>query len=107
MRIAICAVGKIKERALRSVLDDYLARIRRYARLEEIELKDAGAEQLEERFAKAIDPRGRTVALEVDGESWSSTRLARSRAAGTLRSRSSAATVTLSMTLRPPSGRTI
>ncbi|HEY8432142.1 MAG TPA: 23S rRNA (pseudouridine(1915)-N(3))-methyltransferase RlmH [Sandaracinaceae bacterium] len=77
MRIAICAVGKIKERALRSVLDDYLARIRRYARLEEIELKDAGAEQLEERFAKAIDPRGRTVALEVDGESWSSTRLAR------------------------------
>ena len=31
MRIAIVAVGKIKQAGLRAELDDYLARIRRYA----------------------------------------------------------------------------
>lgn len=76
MRIAVCAVGKIKDKDLRSVLDDYLGRIRRYAKLEEIELKDGSPEQVRERFVKAIDPRGRTVALEVDGVAWSSVRLA-------------------------------
>ncbi len=77
MRIALCAVGKIRDRHLRAVLDDYLGRIRRYTKLDEIELKDASPEQVAERFAKVIDPRGRTVALEVDGRAWSSVRLAR------------------------------
>jgi 23S rRNA (pseudouridine1915-N3)-methyltransferase len=76
VRIAIVAVGKVKEREVRAVLEDYLGRVRRYARLEEIELKDAPPEQLRERFAKALDPRGRVIALEVDGQAWSSRRLA-------------------------------
>ena len=61
---------------MRAVLDDYLGRIARYVKLEEIELKDAAIEQVRERFEKAIDSRARTVALEVDGEAWSSQRLA-------------------------------
>lgn len=76
MRVAIVAVGKIKERAVREVLDDYLGRIRRYAKLEEIELKDGTEEVVRQRFERAIDPRGRTIALEVEGEAWSSPRLA-------------------------------
>jgi 23S rRNA (pseudouridine1915-N3)-methyltransferase len=76
VRVVIVAVGKVKERGLREVLDDYLGRARRYARLDEIELKDAPADVLRERFAKAIDPRGRTIALEVDGKAWSSRQLA-------------------------------
>lgn len=76
MRVVIVAVGKVKERGLRDVLDDYYGRVRRYAKLEEIELKDAPADVLRERFAKAIDPRGRTVALEVDGKTLSSRQLA-------------------------------
>lgn len=76
MRIAVVAVGKIKERGLRDVLDDYYARVRRYAKLEEIELKDASESELVARFTKAIDPRGRVIALEVEGERWSSPKLA-------------------------------
>lgn len=76
MKIQLVVVGKVKERELRAVLDDYYGRIRRYARLEELELKDAGATEVRERIAKALDTRGKTVALEVDGESWSSRRLA-------------------------------
>lgn len=77
MRVAIVAVGKVKERPLRAVLDDYLARIRRYTKFEEVELKDGAEGVVRERFEKAIDPRGRTVALEVDGVRWSSPRLAK------------------------------
>ena len=76
MKIAIVAVGKVKERAMRSVLDDYLGRIRRYAKLDEIELKDMAAAQLVERFERRIDPDGRTIALEVEGKAWSSDELA-------------------------------
>ncbi len=76
MRVVFVAVGKVKERGLRDVLDDYYGRVRRYAKLEEIELKDASADVLRERFARAIDPRGRTLALEVDGKALSSRQLA-------------------------------
>lgn len=76
MRVAIIAVGKVKEREIRAALDDYYGRIRRYAKLEEIELKDASPSEVRDRFTKAIDPRGRTIALEVEGEAWSSRRLA-------------------------------
>ena len=57
---------------MRAVLDDYLGRIKRYAKVEEIELKDMPAPQLVERFRKRLDPDGRTVALEVEGKPWSS-----------------------------------
>ncbi len=76
MKIAIVAVGKVKERALRSVLDDYYGRIRRYTKLEEIELKDGAHDEVRARFEKAFDARGRVVALEVEGEAFSSRRLA-------------------------------
>lgn len=76
MRIAIVAVGKVKGRELRAVLDDYYGRIRRYAKFEEKELKDASASEVRDRMARAIDARGKTVALEVEGEPWSSHRLA-------------------------------
>ncbi|MCC6874085.1 MAG: 23S rRNA (pseudouridine(1915)-N(3))-methyltransferase RlmH [Sandaracinaceae bacterium] len=77
MKIAIIAVGKVKEKPVRAILEDYLERVRRYARLEEIELRDGSESEVQDRFRKAIDPRAKVVALEVDGEAWSSERLAR------------------------------
>lgn len=77
MRVLVLAVGKLKERGLREAVDDYSRRIARYARFEEQELKDGVAAELEARFARAIPERSRVVALEVDGESWSSDALAR------------------------------
>lgn len=77
MRVLVVAVGKIKERGARALADDYLARIGRYCRVEEIELKDGSPEEVAARFAKAIPPeRAVVVALEVDGEAWSSQRVA-------------------------------
>ena len=66
------AVGKLKERGIREAADDYLKRIARYARPEEIELKDADAAELEEKFARAIPERARVIALEVEGKPQSS-----------------------------------
>ncbi|MBX3272206.1 MAG: 23S rRNA (pseudouridine(1915)-N(3))-methyltransferase RlmH [Sandaracinaceae bacterium] len=76
MKVAIVAVGKVKERALRAVLDDYLGRIRRYAKLEEVELEDLPAPKLAARLERRLG-EGRVIALEVEGEPWSSERLAR------------------------------
>lgn len=61
---------------MRAVLDDYLGRIGRYGRVEEVELKDAPEDALVERFRKAIPERARVVALEVDGRGCSSEGLA-------------------------------
>ena len=52
---------------MRSLLGDYYARIERYAKLEEIELKDGKADEVAERLARSIPDRSRVVALEVDG----------------------------------------
>lgn len=76
MRILLIAVGKVKERGLREVIDDYAARIRRYAKLEEIELADGAEREVVARFQKAIPERARVVALEVDGDRLSSEKLA-------------------------------
>ena len=77
MRIAIIAVGKIKQAGLRAELDDYLGRIRRYAGCDEIELKDAAEGELVARFERALPERGVIVALEVDGRAYDSPGLAR------------------------------
>ncbi len=76
MRIKIVAVGKAKDRALRSLLSDYYGRIGRYAKLEEVEIKDAPPDEVSERIARAIPDRSRVVALEVDGAGYSSRDLA-------------------------------
>lgn len=72
MRIRIIAVGKAKDRELRSLLGDYYARIGRYAKFEEIELKDGKADEVAERLARSVPDRSRVVALEVDGRAISS-----------------------------------
>ena len=76
MRIRIVAVGKAKNRDLRSLLADYYARIGRYAKLEEVEIKDADEAQVSDRLARSIPDRSRVVALEVDGRALSSRELA-------------------------------
>lgn len=75
MKIAIVAVGKIKEKPLRALIADYYGRIGRYAKLQEIELEDA--RDVGAKITKAIPERARVVALEVDGQRLSSEGLAR------------------------------
>lgn len=70
MKLTLVAVGKLKERALRELADDYVSRIRRYARFDEIEVKN-------ERGISGGIPKGSVVvALEVTGVALSSRQLA-------------------------------
>lgn len=71
LQLYIVAVGKLKDRALRAVADDYLRRVRRGVRCEETEVRDDAA------LARALPPGALIVALEVEGESLSSTEFAR------------------------------
>jgi 23S rRNA (pseudouridine1915-N3)-methyltransferase len=66
VKITIVAAGKLKDKALRSLADDYLARIRRYVTAVELETRDE----------KDLEPRipggARVVALQVWGKQYSS-----------------------------------
>lgn len=70
MRFYIVAAGRIKEKSLRAVADDYLGRIRRYARCDELEVRDDAA------LARALPQDALVVALEVTGDQVSSLELA-------------------------------
>ncbi len=75
MRIVVIAVGKVKERGLRDLIDEYLARIRRFVPCDEIELRDG--KDVEASFRAAIPKSAHVVALEVDGEAMTSEQLAK------------------------------
>ena len=77
MHVHVIAVGKIKERGLRELIDDYAERIGRYATYHELELKDEGPVEVEGRMRKALPQRAKVVALEVQGRAMSSEQLAR------------------------------
>lgn len=76
MRVLLVAVGKVKERGIREAIDDYASRIRRYAKLDELELADGNEREVQARFEKALPERCRRVALEVNGQRMTSERLA-------------------------------
>jgi 23S rRNA (pseudouridine1915-N3)-methyltransferase len=75
LRVVVVAVGKIKERGLRELVDDYEKRIGRYARFEEIELADGP--NVEAKMLRAVPERSRVIALEVDGARVTSEGLAK------------------------------
>lgn len=66
MKIYVVAAGKIKDKSLRLVADDYLGRIGHYARVEELETRD------ETGLEKAVPEGALLVALEVWGKQLSS-----------------------------------
>ena len=74
MRIVIIAVGKIKERGLRELIDEYFARIRRHVPCDEVELREG--KHVEAALRAAIPDDAHTVALEVDGRAMTSEQLA-------------------------------
>ena len=69
MKLHVIAEGRIKERELRAVANDYLGRLARYVRCEEIETRDAAG------LAKAIPEGAFVVAMEVNGERLTSVEL--------------------------------
>jgi 23S rRNA (pseudouridine1915-N3)-methyltransferase len=70
MRYRVVAVGRVRHAALRAACDDYLERLRHYARVEEREVKD------EARVLEGVPEGSRLVALSRSGEEWTSQQLA-------------------------------
>lgn len=65
-RVIALGAGRMKSAALRAACDDYLSRLRHYAKIEEREVKEARIPQEDSRL----------VALAREGESWTSEQLA-------------------------------
>lgn len=71
LKLVVLAAGKIKEKEARVLADDYLKRIRRYVKCDEIEVKSA------KDLAGAVPSGALLVALEVDGDAVTSTELSK------------------------------
>ncbi len=76
MKILIVAVGKVKEKPLRAMIDEYTGRIRRYTGLEEIELDDLPPAKLAEAMKRASGG-AHLVALDMGGRDLDSFGFAR------------------------------
>jgi 23S rRNA (pseudouridine1915-N3)-methyltransferase len=71
MRYHVVAVGRVRDAALRAACEGYVRRLRRYARVGVIEVRD------DARLPGAIPPGARVIALSRSGDAWSSRELAR------------------------------
>ena len=89
MQVSVISVGKLKEKPYRLMADEYLKRLSRFGKSEEIELPDLperdGASPAEERQIKTregeamlqrIRPGDRVIALTIPGKQRSSEELA-------------------------------
>ena len=70
MKIVVLAVGKLRDRQLTALCDDYVARASHHVGVEIVEVDDDKA------LARRWPNTGETIALEVGGESWSTERFA-------------------------------
>ena len=90
MSIAIIAVGKMKEKPFRAMADEYLKRLSRFGKTEEIELPDlpeptASSAAIEkqikdkegELILSKIKPGDYVIALTIPGKQWDSPGLSR------------------------------
>lgn len=83
MEVWLLTVGKLRP-AYREACDDYLRRLRRHGKVQEVEVREAAraptraVQQAEEasRLQARIPPRARVVALTREGAAWSSADLA-------------------------------
>ena len=70
MKIVVLAVGKLRDRQLTALCDDYVERASHHVAVEVVEVDDDKA------LARRWPTAGETIALEVGGESWSTERFA-------------------------------
>ncbi len=73
MKIRLVMLGKTRRAGFRALLEDYLVRIRRYAPIETVELRDsaAAARKLQ------LDPASTVVLLDAAGKQFTSQQFAR------------------------------
>ena len=70
--IKIICVGKIKEKYLRDMIDDYTKRISKYHKIEIIELTDSNINKEKEELLKVINTKDYNIVMDIDGNNLSS-----------------------------------
>jgi 23S rRNA (pseudouridine1915-N3)-methyltransferase len=83
MKLRFVWVGKTRDEHLRALVEEYLKRLKRFVRLEVLEVresgsraKEAGIEDEGRRILGGLHPDALIVLLDVEGRQWSSTELA-------------------------------
>ena len=71
MKIQVLAVGKMRDRHMAALCDDYVQRARRHVPVEVIEVDDDAA------LARRLPPRAELIALEPGGAAWTTEELAK------------------------------
>ncbi len=74
MRIRLVMLGKTRRSEIRALLDDYLARLRRFAEVELTELREDSAVSLRK---LTLDPAATVVLLDVSGKQQTSAQFAK------------------------------
>ena len=75
--IKIICHGKIKEKYLNELIEDYKKRISKYHKIEIIELKDYDNLEIEKSYIeKHISNQDYVIALDIDGKHYESTTMA-------------------------------
>jgi len=69
--VVLLAVGKLRDRHVGALCDEYLARARRHLPVEVVEVDEAAA------LTRRLPASGEVVALEPGGESWNTERFAK------------------------------
>ena len=75
--IKIICVGKLKEKYLKDLVDDYLERLNKYHKTEIVELKDSDIIKESFLIEKQIDNRDFVITLEINGKKMSSLEFAK------------------------------
>jgi 23S rRNA (pseudouridine1915-N3)-methyltransferase len=71
LKIQVLAVGKMRDRHMAALCDDYLKRARRHVPVEVVEVVDDDA------LARRLPARAEVIALEPGGDSWTTAALAK------------------------------
>ena len=75
--IKIICIGKLKEKYMIELVNDYYKRINKYHKLEIIEVKDSNIKNESLEIRKHIDERDYIVTMEIEGNKLSSVELSK------------------------------
>ena len=71
MKLVVVAVGRMRDRHMAALCDDYVQRARRHLPVEIVEVDDDDA------LARRLPTRGELIALEPGGDAWTTEELAK------------------------------
>lgn len=75
MKVRLICVGSITSNPIKRILEDYSSRLQHYVDFDIIEVKESKTDDPNEEamsLQRVLDPRGKTIALTLEGKSYTS-----------------------------------